>query len=153
MLLDKTKILNCLPQREPFLMVDRVMECEPSKSITTELDLPETLPFFKGHFPNAPIMPGVLIVESMAQTAGLLIALTAKEKNSTEEFGEGKLFFLASNNVKFKSVVKAGNTLVVKAKLTREFGGLYSFDVEALNGRAVAASGNLVIADGRNTKL
>ena len=94
MLLEKSEIMNFLPQREPFLMVDRVVECDASKGIVAELDIPPTLPFFKGHFPGMPIMPGVMITESLAQTCGLLIALNAQA--SGDKSHEGKVFFSRS---------------------------------------------------------
>lgn len=151
MLLEKSKIMNFLPQRDPFLMVDRVVECDASKGIVAELDIPPTLPFFKGHFPGMPIMPGVMITESLAQTCGLLIALNAQA--SGDKSHEGKVFFLAAANVKFKSVVKAGGVLSTNAKFVREYGGLYSFSVEARKGRDIAASGTIVLASDKNARL
>lgn len=150
MILEKSEIIKFLPQRDPFLMVDRVVDFTAAKAITAELDIPETLPFFKGHFPSMPIMPGVLMVEAMAQTSGLLIALTALEK---KEESQASLFYLASNNVKFKSVVHAGGKLILKSVLVREFDGLFNFFVEAFNVREVAASGSIVLASGKNVKL
>ena len=150
MILEKSEIVKYLPQRVPFLMVDRVVDYTAARAITAELDIPETLPFFKGHFPSMPIMPGVLMVEAMAQTSGLLIALTAKENGDDKS---EKVFYLASNNVKFKSVVHAGGKLVMKSTLVREFEGLFSFSAEVYNGREVAASGTIVLASGKNVRL
>ena len=178
MILQKDEIKKCLPQREPFLMVDRVVDFDERGGIVAELDLPESLPFFKGHFPNMPIMPGVLMTEALAQTCGLYVALAKKnaaggnsggaaedaadctgdskaDDPSGGTFGgeSGELFFLASSNIKFKSVVKAGATLTMKAQQGRGFGGLYSFSASAYNGRELAATGTIVLASKENVKL
>lgn len=71
-------------------MVDRVAEFDVVKGIAAELDLPESLPFFKGHFPSMPVMPGVMIAEALAQTCGLYIALSARERR--EEYQKGRIF-------------------------------------------------------------
>ena len=97
MLLEKSEIMNFLPQREPFLMVDRVVECDASKGIVAELDIPPTLPFFKGHFPGMPIMPGVMITESLAQTCGLLIAL--KRAGVRRQIARGQSFFFSQRRM------------------------------------------------------
>lgn len=170
MILQKDEIKKYLPQREPFLMVDRVVDFDERGGIVAELDLPESLPFFKGHFPNIPIMPGVLMTEALAQTCGLYVALAKKnaaggnsgyaagckaDNPSGGAFGgeSGELFFLASSNIKFKSVVKAGTTLTMKAQQGRGFGGLYSFSASAYNGRELAATGTIVLASKENVKL
>lgn len=178
MILQKDEIKKCLPQREPFLMVDRVVDFDERGGIVAELDLPESLPFFKGHFPNNPIMPGVLMTEALAQTCGLYVALAKKnaaggssgcaaedaadcaagckaDNPSGDTFGgeSGELFFLASSNIKFKSVVRAGATLTMKAQQGRGFGGLYSFSASAYNGRELAATGTIVLASKENVKL
>lgn len=174
MILQKDEIKKCLPQREPFLMVDRVVDFDEKGGIVAELDLPESLPFFKGHFPNMPIMPGVLMTEALAQTCGLYVALAKKnaaggnlgcaadcaagckaDNPSDGAFGgeSGELFFLASSNIKFKSVVRAGATLTMKAQQGRGFGGLYSFSASAYNGRELAATGTIVLASKENVKL
>ena len=166
MILQKDEIKKCLPQREPFLMVDRVVDFDERGGIVAELDLPESLPFFKGHFPNKPIMPGVLMTEALAQTCGLYVALAKKnaaggnsgckaDNPSGGAFGgeSGELFFLASSNIKFKSVVKAGATLTMQAEQGRGFGGLYSFSASAYNGRELAATGTIVLASKENVKL
>ena len=174
MILQKDEIKKCLPQREPFLMVDRVVDFDEKGGIVAELDLPESLPFFKGHFPNMPIMPGVLMTEALAQTCGLYVALAKKNVaggnsgcaaedvadcaaccEADNPFGgdSGELFFLASSNIKFKSVVRAGATLTMKAQQGRGFGGLYSFSASAYNGRELAATGTIVLASKENVKL
>lgn len=151
MVLEKSEITAYLPQRDPFLMVDRVVEFDAEKGIAAELDLPERLPFFRGHFPSMPIMPGVMIAEALAQTCGLYIALSARARGEAPQ--EGRIFFLAAANLKFKSVVRAGERLSMRASFTREYGGLHSFSAEAFGKRGAAASGTVVLASGENVRL
>ena len=100
------EILKILPHRFPFALVDRVTECEPGKSIRAYKNVTINEPFFQGHFPAAPIMPGVLILEALAQTGGLLAA------SSIEGSLEGKLFlFTGLDNVKFRRQVVPGDRL------------------------------------------
>ena len=72
----KDTVLKILPQRPPFLFVDRVLKLRPDDRIVAELDLTESLPHFAGHFPDRPVMPGVLVTEALAQTSGLLLGLS-----------------------------------------------------------------------------
>lgn len=141
-------IENLLPQRAPFLFVDKVLNFEKNRSVECELFLNPDKAFFKGHFPNNPIMPGVLITESLAQTCGTLIALTEKEEGKTEN----ELFYLASCNIKFLSVVKAGETLNLKSNLIKNFQGLAQFSVEATADKRPAARGTIVLASSKNAK-
>ena len=149
MTLEKSEILNFLPHREPFMFVDKVLALTADKSIEAQLHLSPELPFFAGHFPGMPIMPGVLTCEALAQTAGLLIGLSAHEKNATDT---PRLFFLASANMKYKTPAKAGETLTLKAYLIKDFQGLAQFKVEAISGRISIAEGTLVLASQENAK-
>jgi len=144
MILSKDKIIELLPHREPFVFVDKVMSFSEKKSIEAELYLDESLPFFAGHFPNNPIMPGVLTCEALAQTSGLLISLSG--------INLGKLFYLASANMKYMSIAKAGDTLTLKSVLTKDFQGLVQFSVEAFVGREPIAKGSIVLASEDNVK-
>jgi 3-hydroxyacyl-[acyl-carrier-protein] dehydratase len=99
------RILQLLPHRYPFLLVDRVVECVQGEYIKAYKNVTFNEPFFQGHFPNAPIMPGVLILEALAQTGGLLVA-------SAMESTEGKLFlFTGLDKVKFRKQVTPGDKL------------------------------------------
>ena len=149
MILAKDDIKNFLPHREPFLFVDAVDEFG-RRGLSATLYLDPAMPFFAGHFPGEPIMPGVLAVEALAQASGLCLALSKKAVG--EEWSGGNIFYLASSNIKFVSVAKAGDTLKLKSAMTREFGGLYHFSVEASSGANVIASGSLVLASPENVK-
>lgn len=104
-------ILKILPHRYPFLMVDRILALEPEKSITGLKNVTVNEPFFQGHFPGAPVMPGVLIIESMAQVAGVLIYRNLPEK-------EKKLiYFTGIENAKFRRPVVPGDQLLIEMEL------------------------------------
>lgn len=139
MILDREQVKKYLPHREPFLFVDSVQNFEKSKSIEALLYLDPCLAFFKGHFPQNPIMPGVLITESLAQTCGLIIALSAEKC-------EAKVFYLASNNMKFKAVAHAGDTLTLSGTLLKQFGTLFQFSATAKTKRDIIATGTIVLA-------
>ena len=136
-------IERILPHRPPFLFVDRVVGFEAGVSIEAERDLRADEPHFAGHFPGRPIMPGVLITEALAQTSGLLIALTAMEKG---EPVEGNQFYLARADMKWTSPVEPGETLVLEAKLDRVLGPLVAFKVRARTRRKDVATGALTLA-------
>lgn len=103
--MDIQRILQLLPHRYPFLLVDRVVECVQGEYIKAYKNVTFNEPFFQGHFPGVPIMPGVLILEALAQTSGLLVA-------SAMESTEGKLFlFTGLDKVKFRKQVSPGDRL------------------------------------------
>jgi 3-hydroxyacyl-[acyl-carrier-protein] dehydratase len=104
-LLDVTQIQAILPHRYPFLLVDRIIEYEPSKRVVGIKNVSLNEPFFAGHFPGAPVMPGVLIVEAMAQTAGVMMLASLPDR-------ETKLvFFTGIDNAKFRRPVVPGDQL------------------------------------------
>ncbi len=139
-MMDRQFIKSLIPHREPFLFVDRIVNVQEGKSICAQLDIACDLPFFKGHFPKKPIMPGVLTLEALAQTSGLLLALS---KNGVTA---GSIFYLASSNIKFLKPLKPGSVLELNSRLVKEFGGLYQFEAEALSARERIASGTIVLA-------
>ncbi len=147
MILNRESVKNYLPHRDPFLFVDSVASFEKRGSICATFELKPELPFFKGHFPNMPILPGVIAVEALAQASGLLLALKADSEPGN------KMFFLASNNIKFVSVARAGETLELKSRLEREYGGLCRFSVEALSEQRLVASGVLVLVSAENVAI
>lgn len=141
--MDKDEIKKLLPHREPFLMVDKVVS-HTDTQIECELFLDETLPFFKGHFPNQPIMPGVLTCEALAQTGGILLAL----KNGKN----GKIFYLASANMKYLKVARPPDTLKLCAKIVRSFNGLFQFSATAFVDAEKVAEGTIVLAVPKNAQ-
>ena len=123
---NKEQIKAVIPHRDPFLFIDEITHLEPLKKATGKLFVKETFDFFKGHFPKKPVMPGVLIVEAMAQTAGCLVSA------SDEVDTEGKLvFFTTIDSVKFRKPVTPGVLLELKVKKVSSRGPLWKFEGEA----------------------
>ena len=107
------QILEIMPHRYPFLLVDKILHLEPSKSVSAIKNVTINEPFFLGHFPNKPVMPGVLLLESMAQAGGFLVLHSIDNPNQ-------KLIYLSSiKSAKFKEVVRPGDQLLIKAKLDK----------------------------------
>lgn len=112
--LDIMEILKVLPHRYPFLLVDRVTECDPGKTIWAYKNVTYNELFFQGHFPGQPVMPGVLIVEAMAQAGGVLAYL------SIDDDRRGKvMYFMAIDKVKFRRPVLPGDRLDIKVDVIR----------------------------------
>ncbi len=134
-------ILDMLPQRYPFIMVDRVLELEEGKSITALKNVTINEPFFQGHFPGEPVMPGVLILEGLAQAGSILACLSAPEAL------KGQLFYFAGlDGVRFRRIVRPGDQLVFKLELLK-----IKSKVAKLNGKAyvddqLAAEADLLAA-------
>ena len=141
------EILKLLPHRAPFLFVDRVVELEEGERILAERALLPDEPYFAGHFPGEPIMPGVLITEALAQTSGLLLALTALRQ---QQGSLNRLFYLARADMKWTEPVRPGTTLMLEAKHTRTLGPLVAFRVRAFTKRDDVASGSLTLAEVKN---
>ena len=122
-----------LPHRDPFVWVSRVLECEPGASITAELDVDPELPLFAGHFPDYPVLPGVIIMEALAQAASFSI-LVARE-------AEGALgFFAGIDNAKFRNQVRPGDTLTLEATIVKSSRRLCVAEVKASVGDTVCAT-------------
>ena len=124
--LQHNEIINLIPHRYPFLLIDKVTDIILNKSITGIKAVTFNEPFFMGHFPQHPVMPGVLILESMAQTAACLVSY------EDSELSKGKLvFFTGIEKAKFKKPVTPGCTLYLKIKLITNKRSLYKFSGEA----------------------
>ncbi len=112
--MDIKAILDLLPHRYPFIMVDRVLELERGKTITALKNVTMGEPFFQGHFPGEPVMPGVLILEGLAQAGAVLAYM------STDSIDGKLVFFAGLDNVRFRKVVRPGDQLIFKLELTRQ---------------------------------
>jgi len=110
-------ITKLLPHRYPFLLVDRITELEPGKRAVGLKNVTANENFFQGHFPGNPIMPGVLIIEAMAQVGGIM-AIFAKQGASEEE-NRGPVFFMAIDKAKFRNPVVPGDQLIFEARVLR----------------------------------
>ena len=133
-------IMKFLPHRYPFLLVDRVLETEPHKRIVAIKNVTINEPFFQGHFPGEPIMPGVLIVEAMAQTWGILLM-------SSGEFDVAKnsnIRFLGIDNCRFRRAVVPGDQLRFELEATAVKRGIWKFRGKAYVGEEIAAEAELM---------
>ena len=137
---DVRGIEKLLPHRYPFLLVDRVVEFEPRKRILAFKNVTCNEPFFTGHFPGNPVMPGVLVVEALAQAGGLLTTLTAKAEGNERE-GE-KLFYLVKvDNAKFMKMVGPGDRLELDVELRRVIRNMAMYSgVARVDGEVVACA-------------
>ncbi|MFY9261897.1 MAG: 3-hydroxyacyl-ACP dehydratase FabZ [Gallionella sp.] len=121
--MDIHEILKLLPHRYPFLLVDRVLSIDPGKSIVALKNVTINEPFFPGHYPHHPVMPGVLIIEAMAQAAALL-----SFKSSGTQADENSVYLFAGiDGARFKRPVSAGDQLIIKVSLTRAMRGVFKF--------------------------
>jgi len=132
--IDIQRIMEMIPHRYPFLMVDKVIDVVPAEGATGVKNVTASEPHFQGHFPERPIMPGVLIIESMAQTAAVVVVETLGPK------AEGKLvYFMSVDNARFRRPVVPGDTLMVHVKKERSRGNVWRFNGEAkVNGVLMA---------------
>ncbi|MDJ0761665.1 MAG: 3-hydroxyacyl-ACP dehydratase FabZ [Myxococcota bacterium] len=139
----RADIEQILPHREPFLFVDEVIEIDEENEILATRYLDAAEPHFNGHFPGEPIMPGVLIIEALAQTSGLLIALSALHRGDSPL---GRLFYLARSDVKWTRTVVPGDTLLLHARIIRTLDTLTAFKVKAYTRQHDIANGTVTLA-------
>ncbi len=135
--MDIQKIKEYLPHRYPFLLVDRVLEIEPGQRLLALKNVTYNEPFFTGHFPELPIMPGVLIIEALAQATGLLASETAPEV-----LGKGMTYYLVGlDKVRFKRPVVPGDRLMLEATYLRHKRNIWAFACKAeVDGEFVASA-------------
>ncbi len=140
--LDIEDMLRQLPHRYPMLLRDRVLECVPGETVRAIKNVSYNEPFFTGHFPARPVLPGVLILEAMAQAAGVL-AYRSAGVMPTEET---KLYFVGIDAARFRRPVVPGDQLLLEARLTRQIRGIWKFDAQASVDGAVAATAEIMVA-------
>lgn len=132
--MDITRIMEMIPHRYPVLLVDRILECEPGERIVGLKNVTMNEPHFTGHFPNFPVMPGVLIIEAMAQTAACLVVETLGKD------AEGKLvYFMAIDETRFRKPVTPGDSLHIHATVVQSRRNVWKFKGEAFVGDTLCA--------------
>ncbi|HLS83921.1 MAG TPA: 3-hydroxyacyl-ACP dehydratase FabZ [Arenimonas sp.] len=143
---DVSCILHLLPHRYPFLLVDRVVELDPHKRIRAIKNVTYNEPYFQGHFPGRPVMPGVLVIEAMAQAGGLLTQLSL-EKGAHKE---GQLFYLVKvDNARFNRMVGPGDQLELEVSVKRTIRNMALYACEARVDGQVVASAEILCAEGK----
>jgi 3-hydroxyacyl-[acyl-carrier-protein] dehydratase len=143
MIVDINEILEYLPHRYPFLLVDRVLEVEPGKSLKALKNVTMNEPFFPGHFPHHPIMPGVLILEALAQASGILAFKTTGNKPSDS----GVYYFVGIDKARFKRPVSPGDQLILDVEVIRKSRGIWKFKARASVDGAVCSSAEIMCAE------
>lgn len=138
-MLTNIEVQGIIPHRYPFLLVDKVIEIEPGKKSVAIKNVTANEPFFQGHFPGNPIMPGVLIVEALAQTAGIAVAIQDEDKNKLGVFA-------GINEMKFKKQVVPGDTLTLEAEILANRMGIVKAKVKAMVDGQMAAEGEIKFA-------
>lgn len=143
MLMDVNEIREYLPHRYPFLLVDRVTEIELGKSITAYKNITINEAIFNGHFPDIPIFPGVMIIEAMAQAAGILGFKTMDKKPS-----DGSIYMFAGvDNVRFKRQVVPGDQLILKVDYVSDKRGIWKFECRSYVDDKLACTATILCAD------
>ena len=142
--LDILQIQNLLPHRYPFLLIDRITDCQPGSSVTAIKNVTINEPFFQGHFEGRPIMPGVLIIEAMAQAGGILYYL------SLDGIEAGQLFYLvAVDEARFRRPVLPGDQLQMDVTVARKRRSMWRFDCSASVDGKQAVSAVIMCAPGK----
>ncbi len=126
-LLDIHQILKKLPHRYPILLVDRVLEVEPFKRIQALKNVTINEPYFVGHFPRRPVMPGVMMLEALAQAAALLSFVSSEEEPDDHTV----VYFVGIDGARFKRVVEPGDQLILDATVIRAKAGIFKFNARA----------------------
>lgn len=138
--LDIYEVMKHLPHRYPFLLVDRVLDYVPDESLVAIKNVTINEPFFQGHFPNFPVMPGVMVIESMAQACAILAFKTLGRMPGDD----GIYLFVGIDKARFKRPVIAGDQLQLNVRLTRKMQGIWRFEAIASVDDAVASTAELM---------
>jgi len=142
--MDIHEVLRRLPHRYPFLLVDRVLECHSGKSIRALKNVSINEPYFPGHFPHRPVLPGVIILEALAQTAGILAFVTAGVYPDEQR----QLYFVGIDKARFRRPVEPGDQLILKATLERSLRGIWKFATVAEVDGVEVTSAEMMVAPG-----
>lgn len=142
--MDILEVMRFLPHRYPFLLVDRVESCIKGESIRALKNVTFNEPFFSGHFPGRPVMPGVLIIEALAQSAGILAFATA----GIVPDDKTQFYFVAIDKARFRQPVLPGDQLILTARLERVIRGLWKFSTVAYVGDKEVSSAEMMVAPG-----
>jgi len=138
--LDIHEVLKYLPHRYPFLLVDRVLTFKANESLTALKNVTINEPFFQGHFPHRPVMPGVLIVEAMAQACAILSLKSLGSMPSNDSV----FYFVGIDKARFKRPVEPGDQLILKGTIKRKMKGIWLFDSSAYVGDELCCSAELM---------
>jgi 3-hydroxyacyl-[acyl-carrier-protein] dehydratase len=138
--MDIHQVLKYLPQRFPILMIDRVLECEPGKRIVALKNVSINEPYFPGHFPLRPVMPGVLILEAMAQAAAILVFRTLDVLPDEKAV----YYYAGIDNARFKRPVEPGDQLAVEVLIQGSKRGIWKFNCTARVGDALVAEADIL---------
>lgn len=138
-IIDIKEILKILPHRYPFILVDKIIELVPGKSITGIKNVTFNEPQFTGHFPDNPVMPGVLIIEALAQVAAILTAKSIEHTGKT-----ATPFLVGIDKARFRRMVVPGDVLQINAQIMQNKGGIWMIDAVASVDGAVASSASLM---------
>jgi 3-hydroxyacyl-[acyl-carrier-protein] dehydratase len=140
--LDINDVLRYLPHRYPFLLVDRVLECYPGETIRALKNVTYNEPFFPGHFPGRPVMPGVMIIEALAQTAGILAFASVNVIPTVHT----RFYFVGIDKARFRKPVVPGDQLILTATVQRALRGIWKFSTAALVGDSEVAHAEMMVA-------
>jgi 3-hydroxyacyl-[acyl-carrier-protein] dehydratase len=141
--MDIYEVMKHLPHRYPFLLIDRVVNIVPGESLVGYKNVTYNEPFFQGHFPHRPVMPGVLILEALAQATGILAFKTTKSQPTEKSL----YYFVGIDNARFKQPVQPGDKLMLEVQVVRTVRGVWKFKGEAKVDDKIVASGDLMCAE------
>lgn len=140
--MDIDAILRLLPHRYPFLLVDRVLECRAGETIRAIKNVTYNEQFFPGHFPHRPVMPGVMIIEALAQTAGILVFATM----GTVPDEQSRFYFVGIDKARFRRPVQPGDQLILNARYERALRGIWQLATVAEVGGEEVAHAQIMVA-------